>query len=228
MMAEKSALMLIRLGPPPEREEEWNDWLNNVHIPSRLDNMPGILAVRRFIALEGEPKYLNLWELANADAPTSEGYVKLREKEDLMPPDSFEIITRHIPQFSREVYEQIYPEQGEYQMPDTQFVLIVGHDVPADREEEYNAWYTTEHIPAMMQVPGFVTARRFVAVKSVPSKASSGSPAPKYLAVYDLESKETLQSEAFSKARNTPWSDRVRGCVTPRLRIVGQLIYRKP
>ncbi|MFC1982473.1 hypothetical protein ACFLV5_01605 [Chloroflexota bacterium] len=227
-MAEKSALMMIRLGAPPEREEEWNDWLNNVHIPSRLDNMPGILAVRRFTALEGEPKYLNLWELANADAPTSEGYGKLREKEDLMPPDSFEVITRGIPQFSREVYEQIYPEQGEYQMPDTQFVLVVGHDVPADREEEYNAWYHTEHIPAIMQVPGFVTARRFVAVKSVPAKASSGSPAPKYLSVYDLESKETLQSEAFSKARNTPWSDRVRNCIIPRLRIIGQLIYRKP
>ena len=227
-MAEKRALMLIKLGQPPEREEEWNDWFNNVHVPSRLDNIPGLLGVRRLIALEGEPKYLNLWELANADVPTSEAYGKLREEEDLMPPDSFEVMTRGIPQFSREIYERRYPEQGEYRMPDTQFFLVVGHDVPADREEEYNAWYETEHIPAIMQVPGFVTARRFVAVKSVPAKASSGSPAPKYLAVYDLESKDALQSEAFAKARNTPWSDRVRGFITPRLRVIGQLIYRKP
>jgi hypothetical protein len=228
MMAEKRAIMMIRLGSPPDREKEWNDWLNNVHVSTRLDNIPGLLGVRRFIALEGEPKYLNLWELASAEVATSEGYAKLREEEDKLPPDSFEIITRKIPQFSREVCEQIYPEEGEYKVPDTRFLLLVGHDVPTEREDEYNAWYNTEHIPAMMQVPGFVTARRFITVKSVPAKGGSKLPAPKYVSAYDLESAETLKSEAFAEARKTPWSDRVRGFTIPRLRITGELIYRRP
>ena len=39
-------------------------------------------------------------------------------------------------------------------------VIVVSMDVDPDRDEEFNDWYNTEHIPHLRTVPG-VLARRF-------------------------------------------------------------------
>ena len=61
-MSKKRALNMVRVDPPVEREEEWNEWYNTKHIPDRMA-VPGFLFARRFIAIEGEPKYLTLYDL---------------------------------------------------------------------------------------------------------------------------------------------------------------------
>jgi hypothetical protein len=75
---------------------------------------------------------------------------------------------------------------------------------PAGMEEEFNAWYDTEHIPERLAIPGFRSARRWVAGRS-------------YLATYELESAAVLQSPAYlARYRNqSPWSRRcLAKCVT--------------
>ena len=62
-------------------------------------------------------------------------------------------------------------------------VLMVMSNPVAGREDEYNEWYDSVHLGEVLQVPGFVAARRFVAGSSV----RGGEPSHKYLSIYEIE-----------------------------------------
>ncbi len=80
-------------------------------------------------------------------------------------------------------------------------LLLVMIDIDPEHEEEFNRWYKEEHFPERIHCPGFLTGRRFVAVEGK----------PKYLAIYDLESPEVLQSEAYKKIYGpSEWTKRMR------------------
>jgi len=228
-MTDKRILILMRIGDvPPEIEVEWNKWYDTEHIPNRL-NIPGFLSARRFIAIEGEYKYLTLYDLNRLDVLTGEAYIKLRDWEASLPPESFEAITKKLPNCFRGIYEQIYPEQEEYQIPNTEILLAMGQDVPPDKESEFNAWYNTEHIPAMKRVPGFITARRFCTITTQQlARTGRTSSSPKFITLYDIEDEKVFESEALLRERNSPWSSWVRSWYSRRFRIVARRIYPKP
>ena len=82
-------------------------------------------------------------------------------------------------------------------MADKGFLLVMMHAPPAF-EEEFNAWYDTEHLPERLAVP----ARRFVCL----------SGHPRYLAMYDLTRPDVLDSPEYLKvafANSSPWTLRV-------------------
>ena len=59
-------------------EEEFNAWYNTVYIPGYLA-VPGCLAARRYVAVEGQPKYLTLYEFEHAQVPESEAWTRARD-----------------------------------------------------------------------------------------------------------------------------------------------------
>ena len=208
---------------PQEIEADWNHWYDTSHMPARLA-LPGFLAARRFKAYEGEYQYLSLYELESADALTSEPYRALKHREALLPATSFEARTPGLPGFLRGVYRQVYPETA-YEMPDTGYLFVVAHDIPPHKEDEFTAWYDTEHIPAMLRVAGFVTARRFK-LAQLTDALGRQSPCPQYLSLYDLADRNAVESEQFIRDRESPWSSWVRSWYTRRLRIKARRITR--
>jgi len=84
-------------------------------------------------------------------------------------------------------------------------LLLTMTEPPAPMEEEFNAWYDTEHLPERLAIPGFRSARRWVA-DVAPGEG-------KYLATYELDSLEILNSPAYlARFQNpTPWSKRCLG-----------------
>jgi hypothetical protein len=70
-------LQMGRIDIPAAVEEEFNDWYNMVYIPTYL-TVPGVLRARRFVAIEGQPKYLTLYEFEHAQVPESEAWSKAR------------------------------------------------------------------------------------------------------------------------------------------------------
>src|SRR6202166_4237203 len=66
-------------------------------------------------------------------------------------------------------------------------LLMVWSDIDAEFEAEFNRWYDEEHVPGLLQVPGFLSAGRYLALKG----------APKYLATYELEDHNVLRSAAY-------------------------------
>ena len=102
-------------------------------------------------------------------------------------------------------------------MPKNGFLLVLMQP-PANLEEEFNAWYDTEHVPERLAVPGVLTAIRFTSVTSA---------TPTYLAIYDLENEQVLDSEAYIRVageNSSPWTKRVTGR-TNVYRSIGNQIY---
>jgi hypothetical protein len=96
--------------------------------------------------------------------------------------------------------------------------LLVLMQPPSVIEEEFNAWYDTEHVPERLAVPGIETAIRFV---------STTSAAPKYLAMYDLAAESVLDTDAYKSVagdNSSPWTKRVTGR-TKVYRSVGSQIF---
>jgi hypothetical protein len=96
-------------------------------------------------------------------------------------------------------------------------LLLVLMQPPSALEEEFTAWYDTEHVPERAALPGFKTALRYVTLSGY----------PRYMAIYDLDSVETLDSpeyQAVSGPNFSPWTKRVTSRVQV-YRIVGEQVY---
>ena len=77
-------------------------------------------------------------------------------------------------------------------------MLMTSMDIDAAHEREFNAWYNREHLAERVAIPGFLEARRYVAVDA----------APKYLGLYSTENFDVLDSDAYrtALANQTEWS----------------------
>ena len=86
------------------------------------------------------------------------------------------------------------------QSPRDRYLLMVRTDVDEEWEDRFNRWYTDEHVPALMTVPGFRWGRRYRLVEGDPSE-----PAPpgvqRYVAVYGIDDASVLRSEEYEVVR---------------------------
>ncbi len=73
--AEAGDQLAVGLVPEPAYEEEYNAWYDDEHIPFLL-KVPGVLRARRFRAVEGEPRYLALYDLASPEVRHSEAFAR--------------------------------------------------------------------------------------------------------------------------------------------------------
>jgi len=88
-------------------------------------------------------------------------------------------------------------------------LLLTMTEPPPGQEDEFNAWYDSEHIQERLSISGFVSARRW--------EADVQAGAGKYLATYELVSPDVLQTpEYLSHVGDglTPWSRRMLGDCT--------------
>ncbi|HTT75501.1 MAG TPA: DUF4286 family protein [Candidatus Binataceae bacterium] len=94
-------------------------------------------------------------------------------------------------------------------------LLVVWTDIAPEYEAEFNDWYNKEHIPQLLSVPGFQTARRYQAVEGKPN----------YLAVYQLADENVLKSGAFRAVREDPtaWTRKI----TPQFRNTQRGVFRQ-
>lgn len=64
------------------------------------------------------------------------------------------------------------------------YTFIVMTNPTEGKEEEFNAWYNTHHIPDVLNVPGFVCAQRF---RLADTQMGGEGRKHKYLALYEIE-----------------------------------------
>ncbi|MGH8057928.1 MAG: hypothetical protein ACREOH_11945, partial [Candidatus Entotheonellia bacterium] len=98
------------------------------------------------------------------------------------------------------------------------YVLTLRLETDAAHEAEFNEWYNTDHLPALVSVPGVYAARRY--------RATSGEP--KYLAVYELANPELLRGEAWKTAANSEWTLKLRPHFKHLATQAGRLLYGLP
>lgn len=80
-------------------------------------------------------------------------------------------------------------------------LLVVLTEPVEGREDEYNDWYTGNHLADVLAAAGFKAAQRY---KFVPSKLSRNPAAP-YLAIYEVDAADREQAEKLLlETANTP------------------------
>ncbi len=82
--AAPALLRCNRSAVAPERDAQFNQWYNETHLPELLE-CPGWLSASRYEAVRGTPKYLALYDLADAAALESPEYFKARGFKEMEP-----------------------------------------------------------------------------------------------------------------------------------------------
>jgi hypothetical protein len=76
----------------------------------------------------------------------------------------------------------------------TRYAYVIVSRPVQGKDDEYNDWYTEQHVAGVLRVPGVVAQRFRLA------QPDNGAPAP-YLAVYEIESADVKQTLAQIAAR---------------------------
>ena len=75
-------------------------------------------------------------------------------------------------------------------------ILVVMMEVDPEGEEAFERWYNEEHLPERLEIPGYVSARRF--------KLEEGNGVLKYLCIWELEDGSPLESAEYKAQRERP------------------------
>jgi hypothetical protein len=186
-------LLFVYSDPGSVPESEFNDWYDNEHGPARL-TVPGISAGYRFRALDGQaPPWLAYYEMkpGTLDSPEYKALwasASAREKS----------IMSSLATLDRRVYELI-SDSGPASGPPA-VVLAVALSVPPAMEADLAAWYSDEHIPMLLAVPGWRRVRRY--------RLTEGT-APAYLSLHEVASEAVFEEPGYRAAVTTPWQNRI-------------------
>jgi hypothetical protein len=110
----------------------------------------------------------------------------------------------------------------------SRYLFSAAMDVTADREQLFHEVYDTEHVPLILTVPGVVSATRFetrplTMMLGGERKTMDPQGAPRFHALYELESPDVLLSAAWAKAvEEGRWPAQVRPHTTNRRHLLLQ------
>jgi hypothetical protein len=228
-MNTENYLSFVRIPHAPVGQDaEWNSWYDNTHIPARLE-LSGFERARRFRSLYGESDYVTLYEISDPEVLETPEYKSLREVEAQLPASSFESWTTASNGVVRDFYERMGSVQRLRDFMEITTLFTVGHNIPQGREEEFNAWYETEHIPSMLlHVPGFLSVDRFRLLESRrPQTADLRTTHPEYITLYEVADETALQCEEFAEWRNSAWSSWVRSWYSREFRILAKSVGKQ-
>jgi hypothetical protein len=186
--------------------DEFNDWYDTEHIPER-QRVPGFLTLQRWIGAENPKQSVATYDLDGLAVLQSVEYRAIGG-ENLSPWSKR--ITASVERLLRYEGEQILP--GDTTAPaNAGGLLLVGMTPGPAVEAAFNAWYDTEHVPALARVPGVLCARRY----------RTSAADTKYVALYHLASPGVVDTPEWKQASaSTPMPQHVRGQITNRLRFV--------
>lgn len=190
--------------------DEFTQWCDSVHHAEALQ-VPGFLSSRRFARVDGyayaAPKgadFLTMYQVRDPSIVNSD--VHNANSAAMTPaPDGVMDTLEYLPT----VYRAKYPEHGwvapdgsprDGDEPVGTAILHVMMDVEPDFDDELNAWYTEEHLPRLLEVPGMLAARRFVDAHWPASGADDAGGRHQYLAIYELTDPSVVDSPDYARA----------------------------
>ena len=193
-----AGLFYVYTEPGTVDEAEFNDWYDHEHGPARLA-VPGFGGARRYRALDDQkPAWLALYELDGPEVIESPDYKALAGQASARD----KAVGAGLATLERRVYEQISDDGSPVGRP-APVILAVSLSVPAESGDDLAAWYTEEHIPMLLQVPGWRRIRRYRLARAM------DAPGPDFLSLHELAGPEVLEEPGYRAAISTPWRDRV-------------------
>src|SRR5690606_11915857 len=95
-----------------------------------------------------------------------------------------------------------------------------------DAEEEFNLWYELERLPERIGMPGFRSARRYVAIDTREKGRVWHDKCPKYLTLYELLDASALDSPQYQTVmgeNESAWTAKL----APKLKLIARNVYRE-
>lgn len=193
-------------------EPAWLDrithWYDTEHLGERVA-MPRFLSARRFVDVKDPLRSLAVYEMEDPGALETPAYLASRTTPDA---SSLEMSSHFVSE--RAIYRQFYPETGAIVHGGAQAagpgtggaILNVFATVEPGWVDDVNRWYVEEHIPQLLGIEGFLSARRYQAVQ--------GKYA--FVTLYDLAHPDVLKSDAFKQGTKevSAWTTRLQPHVT--------------
>ena len=188
--------------------DEFHDWYDLEHVPER-EAVPGFGACERWIG-DDQPTYsVATYDLDAADVLQSEAYKAIGGA-------NLSVWSKRVTGMCERLlrFEGAQINPGDLVAPTgAGGLLLNAMNVASEAEDDFNAWYDEEHLPALTAVPGTLAARRY-------RSTQEGADVRRYVAIYHLESPEVTRSEAWKTAVDTPWSARIRPHFRDHIRIL--------
>ncbi len=182
-----NALMLSLVNPQPGREQEYQDWYANRHLVD-LIAVPSVLEAKLHTVTDHAP---SRWRHAAIYQLAGDPLAALAEIMDYGKAGKIEASTASDPSDRLTgLATPIGDRVGGVADPDN-VVLVVFSNPHPGQDDEYNRWYTDEHLADVLDVPGFVAAQRY----SFASPPGAPPPEWNYLALYEIAADKV--DEAF-------------------------------
>ena len=194
--------------------DEFHDWYDLEHIPER-EAVPGFGACERWIGEEDPTMAVATYDLDALEVMRSPAY-------EAIAYDNLSVWSKRIGRMCTRLlrFEGSQVNPGEAAAPEGAGALLLNAmNVTPEAEDDFNAWYDEEHLPALAAVPGTIAARRYV---SGPDPEGTH----RYVALYHLQSADVTRSAEWKAAVDTPWSERVRPHFRDRIRILSTRYQR--
>jgi len=190
-------LLMAAFDFSPVAEDEFHDWYDHEHVPERL-RVPGFLNAERWIDGDNPKIHVATYDLDNPGVLATPAYRAVTG-------DSQSVWTRRVTGLCRRLMrfegEQLLP--GDLTAASSAGALLVATmNIDPASEPEFTEWYNTEHLPQLAAVPGVLAARRF--------RATDRASERRNVALYHLRDASVSRSDAWAKAANTPWTERMR------------------
>ena len=198
--------------------DEFHDWYDLEHVPER-QAVPGFGACERWISEDAPNVALATYDLDTVEVMRSEAYGAIAY-------DNLSVWSKRVTAMCDRLlrFEGTQLAPGDMAAPQGAGGLLLNTmNIAEEAEEDFNAWYDREHLPALVAVPGTLAARRY---RAGPNKAADEEGARRYVAIYHLTTPEVTLSEAWKEAADTPWTARMRPHFRDHIRILTHAYVR--
>lgn len=183
--------------PSGSRGQELDKWYWEEHLPA-MSAVPGVLGGQRYQAagtsFPEAPQYVTIFQLERPEIVEGDQWRVNADGSEWAA--RLSLHTRSVPG----VYERIVPKDVDdaAPYPDGECLFVVRMTPKNASEDEFNRWYDEVHLPEITACPGVLSGRRFVRVgRQYPY-------APKYLALYELESPVAVETTVWKKVAYDP------------------------
>lgn len=195
-------LLLVYSDPGDVPLDEFNDWYDNEHVPLRMQ-FPEFHNGFRFTSADHvRPRWMATYEV-EAGFLETDRYGWLRSHRSEREQD----VVHRLPTLDRRIYDQIRDYGELHGLP--RYQVVVG--MTSTDEAGLLDWYDEEHVPLLLQIPGWHRVRQF--------RLREGS-GEALLAIHDIDDPALFNTTQWKVATSTPRRTSAMSSVTQRSRRV--------
>ena len=210
-MATPGILYVCMQPKPGLSVDQFHEWYNNEHGPTRL-RIPEIFKIGlRYHAIDGEsPEFMAVYDVTSMPHLQTDRYLSLRANRSQREASTIgEVeVTRYFFDLldTRQADHFVAPENlsGEEAHGRVTVAVDITPTDATEAGEEYTKWFVEEHAMMLSKVPGWLRSRLFKT-----SRVEENQSKVVFFALHDYTKENGLGGAEHKASMNTPWRTRI-------------------